>query len=177
MQILSWKRSEIAIHLFAMKHKNIYCSRGIFCVRSFTEAYFLRFELSSYRWPFFSASFSLFHVCFILQRPFFRSSIRCGWKSISFARPINVWLSYSVLIQCSCSRCGNLVVRFFSSASARRMPDCVGSRARLHSTCDVYVQQWSETPYVHSFQRSFHFKCNLPTIIYSNVLHSKYFSP
>lgn len=60
--------------------------------------------------------------------------------------------------------------------SIYRSFDVVASFAiRIYAMWTMYVLRWSQH---HMFTPPlFHFKCNLPTIIYSNVLHSKYFSP
>lgn len=51
---------------------------------------------------------------------------------------------------------------------------CVGRFAALLLALDSYaIAIW----FCESHSLSLHFKCNLPTIIYSNVLHSRYFSP
>lgn len=112
-------------------------------------------------------------------------TLHCGWKSISFVRPIKVSVSYNMLAQYSSflySRCSNLVVSFLPQRNGWLN---VGKVCIIPTNTTVplaYVRfvcnyGLSAICSIYSFHCRFILNVICPRIIYSNVLHSKYFSP
>lgn len=165
--------SKIANRLFTMKCKKKLTHLLLashFSPGYLTVTHFLQFELSS------CSPFILLHF----QHSFFvNSSILCGGKSISFARPINVCMLNNMLVQCYGIHMADVAIQSISFLERRATAFTkVGiERSRLHILNVQWMCYYGLNAICSFVPMSFHFKCNLPTVICSNVLHSKYFSP